>query len=746
MKTMKKLLIIIMLCAPFMMHAQEQDYKERFEQLGTMLPTPNSYRTASGAPGEDYWQQKADYSIKVKLDESSNKVTGSETVTYYNQSPHPLNYLWLQLDQNMRAEGSDSELISTATFFNDTIPGKYLEQYVANGGNSYDFPGGFNIQSVKNANGEAMDYLIQKTMMKIRLPQALKPGENISFSVEWNYFVNDRMKGGGRSGYEFFEKDGNALYTIAQFYPRMAVYNDVEGWQNKQFIGSGEFALTFGDYDVEITVPDDFIVGATGMVQNAKEVLTKDQFKRYEKALKSTEQTFIVTEEEAIENEKEKSNKYETWKFKAENVRDFGFAASRKFIWDGQMVELETKKPFAQSFYPKEGNPLWEKESTKAVKNTLELYSKRTFDYPYPQATSVHAASIGMEYPMICFNFGRPDENGDYSVRTQLGMTYVIVHEVGHNYFPMIVNSDERQWAWMDEGLNSFLESNVMFEYYPDLPYNDNIPQAVTGYMKSSKDAQRAIMTNPEQVLRLGPNAYSKPAAALNLLRNTIMGPELFDESFKAYAQRWMFKHPTPADFFRTMEDASAVDLDWFWRGWFYTTDHVDVSVDEVKYFRIAQDESDMEKNAKAPKGDLGEKKEKEMKTDFSEGPDYITISETPSFWYGEYRNKVDDEAIEARYADKHFYEVTLSNKGGLVTPLIFNIEYKDGTKEEKYIPAEIWRKNEGKTRKMLILDKEVSKIVFDPEGELADTDQTNNVFPKAEGKTKLDEFKEKGE
>ncbi len=731
---------------PVVTSAQDETtmYKERFEQLGSMLPTPNVYRTASGAPGEKYWQQKADYQIKLKLDEANNEITGSETVTYYNQSPHTLDYLWLQLDQNVRARDSDTKKTATYSIFNDTIPAKFMEQYVDNGGSAYDFDGGFKIASVKDGSGKPMSYLINKTMMKIRLTKALQPGENIAFSIDWSYKLNDRMRGGGRSGYEFFEEDGNALYTIAQFYPRMAVYSDVAGWQNKQFLGSGEFALTFGDYEVEISVPNDFILAATGMVQNAKDVLTKEQFNRYEKALKSTEQTFIVTEEEAVANEKQKSTDYETWKFSAKNVRDFGFAASRKFIWDGMMVELATSKPFAQSLYPKEGNPLWEMESTKAIKNTLELYSERTFDYPYPQATSVHAASIGMEYPMICFNFGRPNPDGTYSVRTQLGMTYVIVHEIGHNYFPMIVNSDERQWAWMDEGLNSFLESNVMWKYYPDLPYTDNSPQAITGYMKSSKDKQRPIMTNPEQVLRLGPNAYTKPAAALNLLRNTILGPELFDEAFKAYAQRWKFKHPTPADFFRTMEDASAVDLDWFWRGWFYTTDHVDVAVDEVKYYRIATSAEDMEKKTKAPKGDLGgESAAEDKKTDFSDGPDYLTISETPSFWYGEYRNKVDDKAIEANYKGKYFYEVTLKNEGGLVTPLVLQFNYKDGTSETTQIPAEIWRKNEGKVRKTFILDKEVESLVFDPENELADTEPNNNVFPKKETSTKVDKFKE---
>jgi hypothetical protein len=744
---MKKILLLFLL-APLVTFAQDDDYKQRFEQLGTMLPSPNSYRTASGAPGENYWQQKADYVIKVKLDEKTNRVTGEETVTYHNQSPHTLSYLWLQLDQNMRAPDSDTEKVNGYTFFNDTIPAKYLEQYVANGGSAYDFEGGFNIEYVKDASGKSMSYLIQKTMMKIRLDEDLKPGENVEFSIAWSYIVNDRMKGGGRSGYEYFEEDANALYTIAQFYPRMAVYSDVEGWQNKQFLGDGEFALSFGDFDVEITVPDDHIVAATGVLQNGKDVLEKDQFKRYEKAKSSKDQVFIVTEEEAIENEKEKSDKYETWKFTAKNVRDFGFATSRKFIWDAQMVELATTKPLAQSFYPKEGNPLWEEESTKAVKNTLIMYSERTFDYPYPQATSVHAASIGMEYPMICFNFGRPQPDGSYSTRTQMGMTYVIVHEVGHNFFPMIVNSDERQWAWMDEGLNSFLESNVMLEYYPDLPYSDNLPESVIGYMKSSKDRQRAIMTNPEQVLRLGPNAYGKPAAGLNMLRNSILGPELFDEAFKEYAQRWKFKHPTPADFFRTMEDASAVDLDWFWRGWFYSTDHVDIEVDEVKWFKLNDESEEIEKKmkAQAPKGNLGEGEEEEKATDFSDGPEYITVSETPSFWYGEYRSTIDDDAVKARYMDKNFYQITFKNEGGLVMPLHVEFEFTDGTKQMVKIPAEIWRKNEQKAGRVFILDKEVAKVTLDPNKEFADTDKSNNVFPKPADETKVDEFKSKGE
>jgi hypothetical protein len=707
----------------------------KFEQLGTMLPTPNSYRTASGAPGKDYWQQRADYKIKVILNDDNQSIKGEETITYYNQSPDALRYLWLQLDQNMRAQGSDAQITSTSSM-RDSIPAKPFEQYIVN---DIEFDGGFKISKVTDASGKPLDYLIQKTMMKIRLAQPLKPGENISFSIAWSYNINDRMRMGGRSGYEYFAEDGNYLYTVAQFFPRMAVYDDVEGWQHKQFIGGGEFALTFGNYEVEITVPSDHIVAASGTLQNAKDVLTKEELKRYQQAQKSTEQVWIVTEEEARAKEKNRAKDTRTWRFKADNVRDFAFASSRKFIWDAMVVELATNKPMAQSFYPKEGNPLWAEESTKAVANTLKLYSERTFDYPYPQATSVHAASIGMEYPMICFNFGRPRPDGTYSISTKTGMVYVIVHEVGHNYFPMIVNSDERQWAWMDEGLNSYLESQTMWEYYPDLPYTANSPESIIGYMKN-KRIQNPIMTNPEQVLSLGPNAYTKPAAALNILRSSIMGPEIFDEAFKEYAQRWMFKHPTPADFFRTMEDASAFDLDWFWKGWFYGIDHVDISVDDVKWFKVRGDENEVEtQTIKAPAGDLSTESRPQIA-----GPKYISVLETPSYFYGEYRSTVNDNEIIDKYQGKNLYEVKLSNKGGLVMPLILQFNFKDGSSEIHRIPAEIWRKNESEVSKVFVFEKELEYVVFDPKKELADVDKENNVFPRVEQKSKADAFKEK--
>ena len=522
----------------------------------------------------------------------------------------------------------------------------------------------------------------------------------------------------------------------------MCVFDDYEGWQNKQFLGSGEFTLVFGNYRVRITVPSDHIIGATGVLQNPKAVLTPTQIERFELAKRTFDkQVWIVTEEEAKQKEKERSKKKSTWEFYAENVRDFAFATSRKFIWDAMAVKVNDKTPLAQSLYPKEGNPLWGKESTFAIKNTLEVYSARTFDYPYQTAYSVHTANQGMEYPMICFNGGRPKADGTYSQRTFDGMIGVIVHEVGHNFFPMIVNSDERQWTWMDEGLNSFLEKETIRERYPQCDFVSNTPKGITAFMRGDKNIMRPIMASSDNQGRsFGPNGYNKPAAALTILRETVMGPELFDKAFKEYSQRWAFKHPKPADFFRTMEDASAVDLDWFWRGWFYSTDNVDVEVDDVKWFRLKTEKADPEK--KTPKVEKGDLAKKEKSTDFSQGPQEFTIVNTPENFYGEFKNKIDDAGIRQKLAGKNIYEITLKNKGGLVTPVIIEWTYKDGSKEREVLPAEIWRTNESEIKKIFMKEKEVTNIVIDPNSDTADTNTGNNVFPKKPGESKFDQFK----
>ncbi|PIQ48651.1 MAG: aminopeptidase [Cytophagales bacterium CG12_big_fil_rev_8_21_14_0_65_40_12] len=735
---MRRNLLLIFLLTPVLTFAQ--NWGAKFEQLGTALPTPNEYRTGSGEPGPAYWQQKADYKIALTLNDDNQSVSGSETVTYTNNSPSTLKYIWVQLDQNVREQNNLGAQTSGFQQIPENTNELSTTRAASLAGNGFD--GGFKLKSVTDVNGKALPYVVNNTMMKITLPTPLKTGQSFSFKTAWSYNINDRAQLGGRSGYEYFKDDGNYVYTIAQFFPRMAVYDDVNGWQNKQFLGSGEFALPFGDYEVSITVPSDHIVAATGTLQNPEKVLTKDELQRLEKAKKSFDAPVIITtQKEAEAKEKKKASTQSTWIYKAENVRDFAFASSRKFIWDAQAVKLANNTPLAMSYYPKEGNPLWEKESTKAVVNTLIAYSDMSIDYPYPKAISVHAASIGMEYPMICFNFGRPRPDGTYDDFITTRMVSVIVHEVGHNFFPMIVNSDERQWAWMDEGLNSFLEYQTMHRFYKHLPYNSNSPEAIVPYMKGSKDYMRPIMTNPEQALQLGPEAYSKPSAALVILRETVMGPELFDAAFKEYSERWAFKHPKPADFFRTMEDASAVDLDWFWKGWFYGTDNVEVEVSDVKWFKIKGEGKQIEKTVTAAPGTLGA--EQNGENPFYGQPQEISL--TDSRVRGEYRSDIPNEEIKTRLAGKNLYQVTFKNEGGLVTPLLIEWTYKDGTKELEKIPAEIWRYSEKEVSHIFSKDKEVASMIFDPNKALADVNVENNVFPRQNSKSAFDKAKEKG-
>jgi hypothetical protein len=743
MNILKKLLAFIFLVGltvSAFAQDQPQPWKGKFEQLGETLPTPNGYRTGSGAPGPNYWQQRADYVINAEVDDNTHVLTASETITYYNNAPEALTFLWLQLDQNVFAPNSMTDQTSTGSV-RDSIPAGFLN-YVS-GITVSDYKGGYTIKSVKDAAGKALPYTINYTMMRVDLPAPLKTGEKFIFSVDWSYTEYDRQVYRGRGGYEFFPEDGNYAYTFAQWFPRMCVFDDYEGWQNKQFLGQGEFALTFGNYKVKLTVPSDHVVGATGWLQNPKDVLTAEQLQRFEKAKKTfDEPVIIITEQEAREKEKTRSSKKSTWEFHAENVRDFAFAHSRKFIWDAMAVKVGNKTPLAQSLYPKEGNPLWGKESTKAIKNTLEVYSARTIDYPYPTAYSVHAANQGMEYPMICFNYGRPNKDGTYSKQVLTGMLGVVIHEVGHNFFPMIINSDERQWSWMDEGLNTFLDKETMRERYPELAGTRGTPKGIVPFMKGNKSQMRPIMSSSDNIRQseFGPNAYTKPSAALTVLRETVMGPELFDKAFKEYAQRWAFKHPKPADFFRTMEDASAVDLDWFWKGWFYTTDHVDVELSDVKWFRLKSESADPErKDVKTKSGDLAAAKDA---TDFSNGPKEFTLTNTPEQFNGEFKSRVDDNMVRQKLANKNIYQIKLKNAGGLVTPVVVEWTYKDGSKEIEKIPAEIWRINESEVTKVFIKDKEVTNIVLDPNFELADVEASNNVFPKKASESKFDQFK----
>ena len=499
--------------------------------------------------------------------------------------------------------------------------------------------------------------------------------------------------------------------------------------------------------NVKITVPADHVMEATGDLQNEKDVLTRKQRKRYEQAKSSfKDPVFIVTQKEAEKNEKGRSKKTKTWHFKADKVRDFAFATSRKYIWDAMAVKIGGKTIMATSLYPKEGNPLWEEHSTRVVANTLEEYSKMTFDYPYSKAISVHADRQGMEYPMICFNYGRPNPDGTYSERTKRGMIGVITHEVGHNFFPMIVNSDERQWTWMDEGINSFVEILAELDYDPDF-FTGNLPKDIVRYMSIDQENLSPIMSQGDYVKNFGPNAYTKPAAGLYLLRQTIMGPELFDEAFRTYSRRWMFKHPSPADFFRTMEDASAMDLDWFWRGWFYTTDYNDIGVKEVKKFYLTDQPTDEAKKMAKQYGlsladyegklvFFKEEKEGDAKGTAMKAMDFPVIKDHLG-------KMTEEEKAALKDAPNFFYQVTFDKPGGLVMPIIVELEFADGTKERHKYPAQIWRYNDKEVSKVFRTTKEIKKIVVDPDLETADIDTSNNSWPKKED-SKFDKFKEK--
>jgi hypothetical protein len=677
--------------------------QNKFRQLKDVLATPNSQRTASGAPGVNYSQQKVDYTMSIVLDDDNEKITGNETITYHNNSDDTLKYLWVQLDQNVRAKDSKTPDITPSS----KIPEKLNKRWY-NAMFNEPFDGGFNIMSVKNLDGSDLSHTINQTMMRINLEKPLASGEKFEFKISWWYNINNHRVNRGRSGFEYFPEDGNNNYVIAQFYPRLCVYDNVEGWQNDQFWGRSEFALEFGDFTVDITVPSDHIMQATGVLKNEKEVLTKKQQKRLQEAKNTFDKPVVIhSQEEAISAEKNRSKKTKTWKYYAENVRDYAFATSRKFIWDGMAVDINGRSVMAYSLYSKEANPLYGDHSTLATAQTLKTYSKYTFDYPYHKAVSVDG-QMGMEYPQMAFNPGRPDlPDGGYSDRMKYLMIKVTIHEVGHNFFPMIVNSDERQWTWMDEGLNSYVEMLAELDYDPNFPLRRGLPKNIVSYMDGDQSKIAPIMSKGDNVYSFGNNAYGKPATALWILRETIMGPELFDHAFKTYSQRWMFKHPTPADFFRSMEDASAMDLDWFWRGWFYSTDVTDIGIKGVKKF-FKQDAD----------------KDVNFIEDTSEG---LTFS-----------------SENAKKADSNFfYEITFNKPGGLVMPIIAEYTYKDVTKETKVYPAQIWRYNDNEITKVVKSDKEIVNITIDPDLETADVDTSNNSFP-IQQESKFNKFKNK--
>ena len=714
----------------------------KFRQLGPAdLPTPNVYRNAAGAPGYRYYQNRADYDMDIRLDDETQQIFGEEVITYYNNSPDALDYLWVQLDQNMRALDSDTYRIGTSEMSEQMSPEQLARLKPT-------FDGGFKLDYVQYGDGTPAKTFVNKTMMRVDLPTALEPGEDTKLRIKWHYNINDRMKIGGRSGYEYFEEDDNYLYTIAQFFPRMCVYSDEDGWQNKQFLGRGEFTLPFGDYEVDITVPADHLVAATGTLDDLDDHLTREQRRRYERAQSSYDSVVIVcTQAEAEAREPKRSKKMSTWKFEAENVRDFGWASSRKFIWDAMAVkQSDGSTVMAMSMYPKEGNPLWERYSTKAVAHTLKWYSHYTFDYPYPVAWSINAKRIGMEYPMICFNYGRPEADGTYSQRVKYGMIGVIIHEVGHNYFPMIVNSDERQWTWMDEGLNTFLQYLSEQQWERDYPSRRGPADKIVPYMAGDKDNITPIMTNSESIYQFGNNAYGKPATALNILRESVMGREAFDHAFKTYANRWKFKHPEPADLFRTMEDASAYDLDWFWRGWFFTTDHVDQNLKSVEHYVINPSDATKREMAIAAEkqreqrgissirneqeiAQTQDEKDRSLR-DFYTDYDPRDLSAADRMDMERQIASLSPEAKGMLQDESHFYQLTIGNDGGLVMPIIIEWTYEDGSKEVDRIPAEIWRTDDQEVTKVFVKDKAATSISLDPFLETADIDRSDNDYP----------------
>jgi hypothetical protein len=784
----RKIIAVAALCLSIIAAASAQvqqtkgDYVDKFRQLDEILPTANTYRTAGGEPGHEYWQQRADYVINATLDEDLRRITGEVDITYHNNSPDTLRFLWVQLDQNRF--NKDSMELRTATFstsplcvkgFDNAAPRLSLAQ-LRTQQLQEDQPFGFEINSVTDANGGNLKFTVVGTKMRVDLPTPLKSGSSYQFGVDYAFNVIDSNLMGGRGGYENFPNDeiegGGYVYAIAQWYPRMSAYTDYEAWTAKEFLGAGEFTQEFGDFDVTITVPADYIMGATGILQNPDDVLTQRQQDRLEQAKTAERPVLIVTPEEALENEKEGTSESKSWHFKAENVRDFAWTSSRKFAWDAKGYNQGGAiNPFvmAMSYFPKEGGDLWQKYSTEVVIHTLETYSRVTFDYPYPVAISVSAPTAigGMEYPMITFNGPRSilhdDGTWTYTAAEKEFLIGVVIHEIGHMYFPMTVNSDERQWTWMDEGINTYLDGVAIREWdYVNVSTYDLNPEPsdIIDYMKSEN--QVPIMTQSDSILQFSPNAYTKPAMSLNILRETILGRDLFDFAFKEYSRRWMFKRPTPSDFFRTMEEASGVDLDWFWRGWYYTTDHVDISLDHIYAMRMDTKDPDIdfsrrrnENNAKPSSVFSTRNQQEGMMSwvdrnpdvrDFHDENDQFTVTNKERNSYFDFLNGLDDiekatftRAVEE---DKNYYVLEFSNKGGLVMPILLELTYTDGSKENYNIPAEIWRRSYNSVKKLLVLDKELAQVVIDPRWETADVDIENNHYPRRIIPSRIETFK----
>ena len=556
-----------MLLVPGQAAAQNAPSSHNLEAFNPVdLPDADAYRTGDGRPGPLYWQQEADYAIDVELLPEANRIEGTQTITYVNNAPSDLNYLWVQMDQNLFAPGSRGEAV--------VPPDARFSGFFENGG--YDVS---NLRVAHNGTTYTPEYVIDDTRMRVDLQAPLAAeGDSLAFSIDFSFEMPDY--GADRMG--MFEAEEGTVYQLAQWYPRMYVYDDVSGWNVLPYLGQGEYYLEYGQFDLDITVPHDFIVTATGTLQNPEEVLTATQQERLAEAKQSRTPVTIVAEDEVGTAASRPADAGTlTWEYQADRVRDVAWAASRSFIWDAARAEAGNRTVLAQSLYPAEGMgggnraPGWE-ESTEYVQHSVEFYSERYAPYPYDNAINVGGIVAGMEYPQVMF----------CSVEARgRGLFGVTDHEFGHTWFPMLVGSDERRWAWMDEGLNTFMNLYSTADFY-DQDVKRVIQQSIrqTASFMRSPYADQPIMTQADHIRRqaLGMLAYRKPAAGLALLREYIIGPDRFDEAFNAYIERWAYKHPQPADFFRTIESVAGEELDWFWRGWFYETDTADPAVGTV--------------------------------------------------------------------------------------------------------------------------------------------------------------------
>lgn len=719
------------------------DHPDTFRQLDEILPTPDEIRLASGAPGPEYWQQQVDYDIKVSLDEVTRTLHGQERITYHNNSPHELRYLWLQLDQNRFRHDSLANRSNPAPDLTEEQSIRSMRQHLE----LRDWEGGCDIHRVVGVDGALLEHSVVDTVMRVELPETLHAGGVFTFDIDWSHPVIRNTTRRARSSYELFD-DGHAIYEIAQWFPRLCPYTDGDGWQNKAFLGSSEFATEFGDYRVEITVPETHVVASTGVLANPEAVLSERQRTRLTESMTAQKPILIITPEEALANEQRVSVESRTWVFDAENVRDFAWASSPTFAWDawGVAIPGSDRVTLAMSYFPVEGEPLWSRYSTQSVAHALEMYSYFTIPYPYPVAISVNGPVGGMEYPMICFNGPRPEDDGTYTQRTKYGLIGVIIHEVGHNWFPMIINSDERQWTWMDEGLNTFIQYLAQEVWEDDYPSRRGEPQNIVRYMMSEN--QRPIMSHGESIIQRGNNAYAKPATALNILRETVLGREQFDYAMREFSRRWAFKRPEPADFFRTMEDASGTDLDWFWRSWFYSTDHVDVSVERIYDFTVDPLDPELSKPLERAGRDAQPQSISDLRNgglpkrtdlypqllDFYNEFDELDVTEADRRSYARLMRRVDDddrEIIERLHDEPlHFNVVRFRNHGGVMTPLPLTLVWKDGLTEEVMLPAEIWKRNPETFSKLFISDQSLVSVRFDDRRRTADIDRTNNVYP----------------